>query len=296
MLLRVRTSRGTKKLEVPSDCTVEGLRQRISTSKDLGLEENEEFEISTEFPGMSKEAKILKNYSESLVDVGFKHGDLCYVIQSSPPSVPQQDEDQKHSSKSNQRAVGDAGKEAPSPTSSSRGDAVYLERDPDEEATLALVKRLEREEREALGAGGGSGYDHYGGGNSSSSSNDNDGDNVRSPEPPKTMNLVGDDLQDVARRDAELIRSMNGNFVNSGSDHDYPRDGQRLYARMGMSAGAGALGFQAQGGILSYGGDNYEDDMQKALRLSILDGQRSGKIHAYMELVCVFFCVYIYFY
>ena len=53
---------------------------------------------------------------------------------------------------------------------------------------------------------------------------------------------------------------------------------------------------QLDGGILSYGGDNYEDDMQKALRLSILDGQRSGKIHAYMELVCVFFCVYIYFY
>ena len=83
MIIRVRSSKGTKKLEVPDDCTVEGLHQAIINCHDLQIDGNMEFELSTEFPGMNKDAKFLKDSSKSLSDVGLNHGDLCYIVHTS---------------------------------------------------------------------------------------------------------------------------------------------------------------------------------------------------------------------
>ena len=280
MIIRVRTSKGTKKLEVPADCTVGDLRLAISSSDGIGLDKNLRFELSNEFPGMSKDAKLLLDQSKSLSEEGLKHGDLCYVIQTSPSDHPT-DISKSDDSDCNSKEIApfDEGIHSKSITTTASSSSLpevtpAIVRDPDEEATLALVRRLEKEEREVLGR-----HSNFGDHDHGAYSSSGDKEHVRSPEPTKVMNLVNDDLHEIAHGDAHLARLLNSKMVD---DMGYPtRNNLQIYDRMHVTGIEGArniLGAMHNGGV---GGD----DMQRAIQLSMLDRQNNGKHLTHMKFL-----------
>ena len=273
MIIRVRSSKGTKKLEVPDDCTVEGLHQAIVNSHDLQIDGNMEFELSTEFPGMNKDAKFLKDSSKSLSDVGLNHGDLCYIVHTSSF------QDQGDSLRPDQSVRAsddnnDKGGEMPSSSCSS------VSRE-----TLPTEKQQEKEDRGALET---SWRNNLNGNVVDRNSSIAYDDHVRPPEQTKTMNLVGDDLQELVRGDADLARRMNYGIVDDlGRPTRVPR---QFHAGMEVADMGGIIGGLQQFSRVSYDGmlsnaydeDDAEDDVQRAIQMSMFNGQDNGKSFIYI--------------
>lgn len=267
MIIRVRSNKGTKKLEVPNDCTVEGLHQAIVNSDDLQIDGNMEFELSTEFPGMNKDAKFLKDSSKSLSDVGLKHGDLCYIVHTSSF------QDQGHSLRPDESiSASDDNNDKCGEMPSSSCSSVSKE-------TLPTEKQQEKEER---GAPETSWRNNLHGDVVDRNSSIAYDDYVRPPEQTKTMNLVGDDLQELVRGDADLARRMNSGIMDDlGQPTRVPR---QFHAGIeGTIGGLQQFFRDSYGEMLSNADeDDTEDDVQRAIQMSMFNGQDNGKSFIYI--------------
>ena len=95
MLVRVRSSKGTSRLDVAKDSTVKDLA--YTAACDLGVP-LEEVSIAFDFQGEQK----VEISDELLVDCGINHGSMVYVSIVTPP-INEEKDDQKWSDQQKSR-------------------------------------------------------------------------------------------------------------------------------------------------------------------------------------------------